>query len=88
MSLSTDATDDHADDAGADDADDGDQVLALPTDQELAEYFRETWDSDGQPVTWVEYFGFEDIDGKPRQDLDDRVREFMMDHVGPQPDGA
>lgn len=44
MSLTTDATDDQPDDAGADDADDG---HTLPSDQELAAYFRETWDADG-----------------------------------------
>jgi len=89
MSLSTDATDDHADDAdaGADDGDD--QARELPTDQELAEYFRETWASDDRDApTWLEYFGFVDAPSKRKQELDDRVRKFFMDHVGPQPDGT
>lgn len=82
ISLTTDASDD----ADADDADDG---HTLPSDRELAAYFRETWDADGHDApTWLEYFGFEDGTSKERRDLDDRVREFMMDHIGPQSDGA
>lgn len=72
---------------GGGDTDTDDGTPDLPTDQELAAYFRETWNSDDRDTeTWVEHFGFEDVEGKPRRDLDDRVREFFMEYVGPQPE--
>lgn len=80
MSLTTDATDDQPDDAGADDADDGDQVPERPTDQELADYFQQAAEMD-DPPDWVEYFGFEGAATKVRKNLDDRVRDFFIEYV-------
>lgn len=73
MSQAADTTDDQP-------ADGDTQDPELPTDQDLAAYFREIQDLD-DPPTWVEYFGFEDATSKKRRDLDDRVREFWMDHL-------
>lgn len=63
-----------------DDQDQGD--YALPSDQELAAYFRETWDADGRDApTWLEYFDFEDAPSRKKRQLDDRVRDFFVDHL-------
>lgn len=54
-----------------------DGTTDLPTDEELAEYLRETWDSD-DPETWIEHFGLTNADGKERPDVDNQMRDLWI----------